>query len=333
MNRIVAIPVIIFFFYLSACNSNKFDVDISDIKVDLKIKRLDLDLMQNYPDTPDVYKLIKEYGNFLELYSYQILQIGGVNQRDFAKLLMDYNKYCHEFQLPEKVNKQFGDLSRLKDALNNAFRYYKYYFPDKAIPEIYTYYSNFSESVITDEGLIGIGLDKYLGVDCDLYARLGFDNYKVKRMFPEMVPVDCMRAWAMAEFPYNDSTDNLLNQMVYEGKIQYFLDAMLPFTADTLKFGYTKDQFEWADYNEDKMWEYIIDSQLLFSTDALTIRKMTGDGPFTTLFANNSAPRAGAFLGWKIVQNYMKYNDDVTLPELMQDADYQGILNKARYKP
>jgi len=333
MNRILTILGIILFFYLSACNSNNFDVDISQIKVDLNIKRLDLDLMQNYPDTPDVYNLMKNYGNFLELYSYQILQIGGVNQRDFAKLLMDFNKYCQEYKIPSQVQKQFGDLSRLKEALNNAFRYYKYYFPDKAIPEIYTYYSNFSESVITDDGLIGIGLDKYLGADCDLYARLGFDNYKVRRMFPEMAPVDCMRAWAMAEFPYKDSADNMLNQMVYEGKIQYFLDAMLPFTSDTLKFGYTKDQFDWADYNEGKMWAYIIDSQLLFSTDALTIRKMIGDGPFTTLFANNSAPRAGAFLGWKIVQNYMKYNDNVSLPELMQDADYQGILNKARYKP
>ena len=107
---------------------------------------------------------MKNYGNFLELYSYQILQIGGVNQRDFAKLLMDFNKYCQEYKIPSQVQKQFGDLSRLKEALNNAFRYYKYYFPDKAIPEIYTYYSNFSESVITDDGLIGIGLDKYLGV-------------------------------------------------------------------------------------------------------------------------------------------------------------------------
>ncbi|NJO90350.1 MAG: hypothetical protein HC831_16445 [Chloroflexia bacterium] len=172
-----------------------------------------------------------------------------------------------------------------------------------------------------------------MGVDCELYSRLGFDAYKIKRMHPDMLVADCMTALAISEFEYNDSIDNMLSQIVHNGKIQYFLDAVLPFTPDTIKFGYTKDQFGWAEHNEDKMWGYLIENNLLFSTDVLTIRKMVGEGPFTTLFANNSAPRAGAFLGWKIVQNYMENNPDITLPELMGNTDYQGILNKAKYKP
>ncbi|MDF1546935.1 MAG: hypothetical protein P1P88_03885 [Bacteroidales bacterium] len=329
----VIIPVVFIFFMVNACNSNKFDVDISNIKVDLNIKRLDLDLMHNYPDTPDVYKLINDYGSFLELYGYQVLQIGGVNEREFGKLLLDFNKYCQDFNIPTKIEQQFGNFSETKIKLETALKYYKYYFPEKSLPQVYAYYSNFSQSIITDVGLVGIGLDKYLGADCELYSRLGFDNYKVRRMHKEMLPVDFMRALALSEFPYHDSTDNLLNQIVYEGKIQYFLDAMLPNIADSLKFAYTKDQMDWAMHNEGEMWAYLIDSQTLFTTDALIIRKMIGDGPFTSLFANNSAPRAGAFLGWKIVHNYMEYNSEVSLPQLMSDSDYQGILNKARYKP
>jgi hypothetical protein len=60
---------------------------------------------------------------------------------------------------------------------------------------------------------------------------------------------------------------------------------------------------------------------------------MISDGPFTTLFANNSAPRAGAFLGWKIVNRFMEKNPDVSIQELMKNNDYQGILNAASYKP
>jgi hypothetical protein len=142
-----------------------------------------------------------------------------------------------------------------------------------------------------------------------------------------------MRAIAQSEFPFKDSVNNLLNQIVYEGKIQYFIDAMLPFAPDSLKFGYSKQQFEWADYNEQKMWAYLVEKQLLFSTDELTIRKLIADGPFTSLFANNSAPRAGAFLGWKIVRQYMDENPDITLQNLMLNNDYQGILNAAAYKP
>jgi uncharacterized protein YjaZ len=152
-------------------------------------------------------------------------------------------------------------------------------------------------------------------------------------MHKEMIVADCMRAIAESEFPYNDSMHNLLSRMVYEGKIQYFLDAMLPFAADSLKFGYSEQQLEWADYNEREMWAHIVEQKLLFGTDELTIRKMVADGPFTTLFANNSAPRAGAFLGWKIVRKYMDKNPGISLQDLMKNNDYQGILNKAAYKP
>jgi hypothetical protein len=316
-----------------ACGGNKFDVDTSKVNIDLNIRRLDKDLMANYPDTPDVYNLIKKYDGFLELYSEQIIQLGPVNQRDYSANLLDFNKYCQEYSIPAQVDAVFGDLSELKLQLTNAFKYFKYYFPEKKIPEIYTYLSNFSHSIAIDEGIIGIGLDKYLGTNCEMYGKLGIDNYKIQKMHKHMLPVDCMRAIAENEFPYHDSANSLVNQMVHEGKIQYFIDAVLPFTPDTLKFGYTSLQLEWAQYNEQKMWAYLIEKELLFSTDELTIRKMISDGPFTTLFANNSAPRAGAFIGWKIIKQYMEENPGVRLQQLMQNNDYQGILNSAAYKP
>ncbi len=331
--KFLLISAIIITLFVFGCTNNKFDVNVSDINATIDIKRLDLDLMKNYPDTPDVYKLIEDYGSFLDLYSYQILQIGGPNQRDYPKLLLDFTKYCQDYQIPEQVEKEFGDFSKQKLEIEKAFKYYKYYFPNKQLPKVYTYFSNFSQSVITDSALIGIGVDKYMGADCELYGRLGFDAYKIRRMHPDMLVADCMRALAISEFEYNDSVDNLLSHIVHEGKIQYFLDAVLPFAPDTIKFGYTKDQFGWAEHNEDKMWGYLIENNLLFSTDVLTIRKMVGEGPFTSLFANNSAPRAGAFLGWRIVQNYMENNPGISLPELMKNTDYQGILNKAKYKP
>ncbi len=139
--------------------------------------------------------------------------------------------------------------------------------------------------------MIGVGFDKYLGRNCAYYKQLGWDNYKIRRMEKEMIPVDVMRALAIMEFPYADSVDNLLNQMIYEGKIQYFLDAILPDTPDTLKFGYTDAQWEWANYNEDKMWAYLVESETLFTTDHMTIRKFIGDAPFTQVFHNNSCPR------------------------------------------
>ncbi len=335
MNKIKQIIILITLvsFLVISCKENKFDVDISTINLDIKIKRLDHDLLANYPDTPNVAALKQKYGAFFELYNQGVIAIGSTESADYKKLIVEFNKYCVSNGLSQKTDSVFQDFDQTEQQITDAFKHFKYYFPSKPIPVIYTYLSAFNQSVVSDENIIGIGLDKYLGANCVFYKQLAWDNYKVRRMTKEMIPVDCMRAWAMMEFQYKDSVDNLLNQMVHEGKIQYFLDAMLPNTDDTLKFAYTKDKMEWAEYNEDKMWAYIVDNKLLFSDDQLIIRKFIGDAPFTAVFQNNSAPRAGAFLGWKIVHKYMNEHPNVLLNELMENTDYQGILNSAAYRP
>ena len=329
-NVLIFITVSLLFF---SCGNNKFDVDVSGIDVDLSIKRLDKDLFASYPDTVNLESLEQKYGKFLELYSLGVLGIGSPQSPGYKNALMQFQKYCLKYDLPAKTDSVFGDFHETASKLTNAFKHFKYYFPEKDIPQIYTYISAFNQSVVVDEGMIGIGLDKYLGQKCVYYHQLGWDNYKIRRMEKEMIPVDVMRALAIMEYPYRDSVDNLLNQMVHEGKIQYFLDAMLPGTPDTLKFGYTDAQWEWANYNEDKMWAYLVESETLFSTDHMTIRKFIGDAPFTQVFHNNSCPRAGAFLGWKIVSRYMDKHPDISLEQLMINTDYQGILNAAGYRP
>ncbi len=320
-------------FLLISCGENKFDVDISNIELELDIKRLDQDLLANYPDTPNISTLNQKYGKFFELYNQGVIAIGSSESPDYKKLILEFNEYCVANGLSQKTDSVFHNFNNEQVKLSNAFKRFKYYFPSKSTPSIYTFLSAFNQSVVTDENIIGIGLDKYLGADCFFYKQLAWDNYKINRMTKEMIPVDCMRAWAIMEFPYKDSVDNLLNQMVHEGKIQYFLDAMLPDTHDTLKHAYTKSKMEWANYNENKMWAYIVDHELLFSDDQLIIRKFIGDAPFTSVFQNNSAPRAGAFLGWKIIHKYMKEHPDVSLKQLMENNDYQGLLNSAAYRP
>ncbi len=316
-----------------SCNNNKLNIDISNIDLNLNIKRLDKDLFKNYPDTPNIAKLQQEYGKFLDLYSLGVIGIGSPQSERYKNALMQFQKYCFEYKIPEKTDSVFSNFDDISDKLTNALKHYKYYFPENKIPDIYTYISAFNQSVVVDAGMLGIGLDKYLGRNCLYYKQLGWDNYKIRRMEKNMIPVDAMRALAIMEFPYADSVDNLLNQMVYEGKIQYFLDAMLPDVADSLKFAYTEAQWEWADYNEEKMWAYLVESETLFSTDHMTIRKFIGDAPFTQVFHNNSCPRAGVFLGWKIINKYMEKHPDITLKQLMKNNDYQGILNSANYRP
>ena len=85
--------------------------------------------------------------------------------------------------------------------------------------------------------------------------------------------------------------------------------------------------------NEDQMWQYLIENNLLFNTDQLTRRKVTGDAPFTSYFTNESPGRAAVWIGFRIIESCMRNNSDVRLADIMEETDLQMILEKARYIP
>jgi len=108
---------------------------------------------------------------------------------------------------------------------------------------------------------------------------------------------------------------------------------MLPETDEKLIFGFNEAQMKFCLNNESQMWQYLVEHDLLFSTDQLTKRKLTGEAPFTLYFTNESPGRAAAWIGYRIVESYMVNNRGTSLESLMNNTDIQGILEKARYSP
>ena len=207
------------------------------------------------------------------------------------------------------------------------------------MPQLYTYISGFNASLLIDEGILGLGLDRYLGKDIAWYDQLGIPKYMQRKMVPEKIPSDCMYVLAMTEFPFQPAgsdtvvTENVINKMIYEGKLLYFVQAMMPKEKEELITGFTPEQLKWCRDNEMAMWAYLIEHKMLFKTDYLTINKLTRDAPFTSYFPRESPGRAANWIGWQIVQRYMKRNSGVTLPELMHETRYQKILNGSAYDP
>ena len=113
----------------------------------------------------------------------------------------------------------------------------------------------------------------------------------------------------------------------------YFVKKMLPDVHDTIVLGFTPAQLKWCNNNSEQMWTYLVGNKLLFSTNNLTIRKLVYPAPFTSYFSQESPGRAAVWLGYKIVSAYMKHNKDITLPQLMQEPDYQKILRMSNFKP
>ena len=322
---------------LSSCNKkSKFEqVDISSVKIDQKLYRFDKDLFSIPPDSigDKVPYLVKKYDGFFELFTNQIIRIGSPYDKDFADRL---NAFVTDYVVKKTYEysaKKYKDFTPVYNDLNKAFRYYKYYFPEKDVPDIYTFISGFNTAIATDSNILGIGLDFYLGKDFEFYPQLALPYYIIRKMEPYMILPDAMRGWLTMEFPPDDSVNTLLANMIYGGKIQYLMEAIMPFVDDTVKFGYTKDQMEWCKENEEPMWTYLIDKKLLYKTDRLIIKKFVDEAPFTIPFGRKSPPKTGIWIGYRIVSKYMSKHPNITLRQLMAEKNYQKILIMSSYRP
>jgi hypothetical protein len=231
---------------------------------------------------------------------------------------------------------KYPDVETIEKGLSEAFRHYLYYFPGRTAPDVYTCITGFNNSIITGDSVLGIGLDRYLGADCEYYPRLNIYRYLAERMTPENILPDCMYGWGASEWDFSVmgyAADNVLAEILHEGKLKYFEKCMLPETSDELIFGFTAAQMEFCRNNEGQMWQYLIENNLLFSTDKFVTRKLTGEAPFTSYFSKESPGRAAVWLGFRIIESYMMRESNTEMKEMINDTDIQGILGKAKYSP
>jgi hypothetical protein len=235
----------------------------------------------------------------------------------------------------EECNKKYPDMGFLEDELTEAFKHLKYYFPDFEAPVVYTYISGFDHEypIIYDGRMLLIALDMYLGPDYPPYEKLGVPNYRIQKFSKEYIVRDCVDQIAHTMMGSGSHGKNMLDMFVLQGKYLFFLDAILPKASESVKIKYSKSQLDWAKKNEANLWAFIIENEVLYSTDKNVEKKLLLDAPFTSYFGNESPPRLGEWVGWKIVKRFMQNNPDVKLEDLMKNEDSQAILQKSRYKP
>ena len=218
--------------------------------------------------------------------------------------------------------------------MTGAFERYLSYYPDEKVPDIYSYISgvDFEHPVQYLDTVMIIALDCYLGPEYVPYQRLRIPVYRARRMQETFIVPDCMREVARVKHLPSYAGERLLDQIIHHGKVLYFLDRVLPGTHDTLKIGFTQEQLSWCESNRSNLWAFLVENELLYSTDFQQINKFISDGPFTSFFERESPARTGIWIGWEIVRAYME-NNDVNLQQLMSNNDAVEILTRSSYKP
>jgi len=332
--RHLILPFVFLLLVSISCRRDPLKVDISGVELDLQIERFEKYLFSIPPDSLEgsIGHLSEKYGNFLDRFSY-VINIGQPGDLEYASYLKSFVADTMVRRVYRDVSQVFPNLENTEETVETAFRYYLYHFPGREIPQLYSYLSGYNHSLIIDRGILGVGLDKYLGKDYPYYAMLGLPGYMRQKMHPERLPIDMMYYWLSTEFPFHDSIDNVLSNMVYQGQLLYLTEAMFPGVPDSVIMGYSPEQTEWVEMNERDMYTYLVENRLLFDKSRLTVSKLVNDGPFTQFFSTESPGRTGAWLGWQIVRQYMREYPGTSLAELMSHTDYQSLFTESRYRP
>jgi hypothetical protein len=318
-------------FIFPSCNWHKdrLKVDISGIKIpQVTIYRYDQDLFKiPVNDLKNGLVAIKSrYPFFLD-----------TDLDDSAKIneMAGYLINPRNVDFYKAVQEKFHDLTTIEKDLTEAFQHMKYYFPEMAIPRVYSYISggDYENPVRFADSVIIIALDSYLGNDFKPYLSDGVALYKAQRMTPDHIVADCLSSIIEKIAPPSMSANTFLDQVVDAGKRLYLLDALLPEISGNLKIDYTPEQFSWVSKNETHIWSAIIENRMLYSSDGQTLRLFFADGPFTAAFGKESPPRLGEWIGWQIVKSYMNNHPEIDLKQLLQKNNAQEILIQSGYKP
>lgn len=305
-------------FLISCAKESKNTIDVSGISVDYKVQRFDIDFYTSSPT--ELKKVQKKYPLLFPKGTPDSVWIGKIKSADEQEL----------FQETQKV---YRDFSKTEKELSNLFKHVKYYNESFKEPDVVTVLSNidYDYRIIYSNSLVFISLDVYLGKDHPFYS--DYPNYIKENNKQERIVVDL--ANKMIENQVGVSLDrDFLSKMITAGKKLYLLDLYLPLKPNHIKIGYSKEKLDWALLNEEQVWRYFIEKDLLYSTDTKLNKRFLDTAPFSKFYLsedNKSPGRIGEWIGWQIVRSFMQKND-VSLQSLLS-MDEGEIFTKSNYKP
>ena len=330
------LSVIMLMGLLCGCG-NKHQYIPKDIEaVEVEIVRFDNAQLAVRPDSvkQDIEQLYANYELFMPIFVEGIL---GLQTEDTAYLCEMYAQFLTDTvmgfaQTNTTAQELFANVDSLQEALNTGFSRLHFLYPEWEIPTLYLFVSGFNSSVMYYENIMGVGVDMYLGSDYPYYNQVVYD-YQKQTMRKACVAGDVLSMYLAYHISYNSKYNRLLEQMIFRGKQLFLLAQLLPNEPVWEVIGYSKEQWDWCEQYEQAIWNRIMQKRDLFKTESNVLSSYMNDGPFTAEVTQDSPGRLGVWVGWRIVESYMRNNKDVTLRELMNENDAQKILEQSYYKP
>ncbi len=324
MNRILLIFLI----------SMLFSCDSDQKKIDLKINRFEEALFQinidNVEELNDQWK--KKFPVFNDVFASQIMRKGNQSDIEYYNELLAFVQHKDMREAYDSVRVLFKDISNIEEELELAFSQFSNDFPSYPTPQVTTFFGGFNYGVVAYENHIAIGLENFLGQNSKYYSLIGEPKYLRFQKNKRFITSNVLEVWFNDQFGEYIGGKDLLSQLIYKGKLMYFINRLLPELPMHDKFRFSKDQMRWAEENEASIWKYMLYKDLLFSKKEKEFRTLINYAPFAKGMPSESPGRVGYYIGYKLVNSFMQ-NNELEIQQLMYLSDSRKFLKQSRYKP
>lgn len=285
-----------------------FETDPSRLREELTLRQPEFNtpLINCMPDNPDYMRRVEDF-------------VGDPFMKEIHRLCDSC--YTNLHWLENELGQALAKASKLS--------------PDVVPNRFYTMITgdldDYTNRVFCRDGDLVLSIDHYVLPYTQHLAFCNCPMYIVQLSRRQYMAADCMAAIARSRIAMPDGEPMLLDYMVMEGKVQYFLKETMPSVHDTIRLRYTATQLDWMEHSVKDVWGYFLQNNLLYEKDMARIHNFIDDAPKTNAF-RNSAPRTTDYIGLQIVEAYMK-RSGVSLDELFANTDSQSILQKSGFKP
>lgn len=152
-----------------------------------------------------------------------VIQLGKVDDAHINARFLSFFQDSTLQSLIAEVGRQYGDMEDIDKMLSRSFARLSQLLPDVKTPVVYTQIGSLDQSVVVDEGLLGISLDKYLGADYPLYVKYGYSEKQRSMMVRDYIVPDCLSFYLLSLYP--SPSDSL--RFRHMGRIQHTVNCVM----------------------------------------------------------------------------------------------------------
>ncbi|MBK9270116.1 MAG: hypothetical protein IPM48_00840 [Saprospiraceae bacterium] len=313
--------------------------EISLIRMEKKLFEVDTQQIER-----SLIKMMEEYPNISRIYFEQILgwaeNLDSLDTQFFSRA-MEFYRDSSSYNLLNLTNDRYMELGWLEKMFGQSCGLARYYFPDFRTPRFYTLISGFNvgnfifEDTDSLDGL-GIGLDFFLGPDFDYKlidpANPSFSNYLARTFNKDHLIKKTWEIWVDDRLGPEPGS-RLLDFIIHRGKRLYILSRLIPSVHDTVLFEYSSEELEWCSKNRRAIWAFFTGENLLFENNFMKIQKYIHPSPDSPGMPQQAPGQTGSYIGYYIIEAYMKRKPRTSMSDLIKASDGQKILEESRFKP